>query len=244
MPRTSSGRGPLRAVAEDHAPCGRHGPDRPRASRARSPAPASRGCAGRRRPRAACPSPACAARAARELALEHGHLPPTPPARRRSACIREKQNAPCGTRRQSALHRVTDPAADRPEVLGPVLRRSRPRASPRRSGTWRRAAPRPPPAGRRTETRPCGPRRTGARGPAGGPAPRGRTPAAGAPSAARRRCTTPAAARPRPPALRPRRRSRPRRHCRSVRYVTSCPSAARRSARLRYHRSAPPTVCG
>ena len=28
--------------------------------------------------------------------------PPTPPARRRSACIREKQNARCGTRRQSA----------------------------------------------------------------------------------------------------------------------------------------------
>ena len=38
--------------------------------------------------------------------------------------------------------------------------------------------------------------------------------------------------------------SSPSSHCRSVRYVTSYPSAASRSASARYQRSAPPTVYG
>ena len=126
----------------------------------------------------------------------------------------------------------------------PSTRGSRPRASRRGSGTALACAQRPPRAARSTGTTRCARRRTACRGGGGGRARRSRSGAEAARVVVRSRVYSASVgptATTRTPGTSG---SAPRSHWRSVRYVTSAPVAASRSARLRYQRSAPPIVYG
>ena len=128
---------------------------------------------------------------------------------------------------------IAPPVGERPD-LDPVDEQPVAAAPPREARREQREERRRARSGRR---------RSAAPGRAGGAGRRRRSAAPARSAACRRRRARTAA--------RPRRRGRPecsarrrRSHCRSVRYVTSYPSAARRSASARYQRSAPPTVYG
>ena len=231
----------LGTVAEDHAaraPGASRVPRRPRDDRRhpllRDVAPGEHherlGAAAGSRPRAS-----------RRTTLEDRDLAAHAALAQARACSREKQNARWGTRRHSAWTASPIRPPTRPEVLDPVA--TAPDLVPvdHERGIRPCVARARPRAARSTGTRPCAPRRSAPRAGAGARArPRRRRAAAG--SACARRGVQ---RHPRPDGDHPHAGTSARSTPlplpqRQVRHVVS--SAARRSARFRYQRSAPPTV--